>query len=65
MKALSKSRFKQGIECPNKLYFSNNKEVYHNVKNNDPFLQALEYFLEAKGVKSNYFGEDLVELARN
>ena len=25
MKALSKSRFKQGLECPNKLYFSNNK----------------------------------------
>ena len=41
MKALSKSRFKQGLECPNKLYFSNNKEVYHNVKNEDPFLQAL------------------------
>ena len=41
MIALSKSRFKQGLECPNKLYFSNNKEVYYNVKNNDPFLQAL------------------------
>ena len=41
MIALSKSRFKQGLECPNKLYFSNNKEVYHNVKNEDPFLQAL------------------------
>ena len=41
MIALSKSRFKQGLECPNKLYFSNNKEVYHNIKNNDPFLQAL------------------------
>jgi len=41
MIALSKSRFKQGLECPNKLFFSNNKEVYHNVKNNDPFLQAL------------------------
>ena len=41
MKALSKSRFKQGLECPNKLYFSNNKEVYHNIKNEDPFLQAL------------------------
>jgi hypothetical protein len=41
MKALSKSRFKQGLECPNKLFFSNNKEVYHNVKNNDTFLQAL------------------------
>jgi hypothetical protein len=35
MIALSKSRFKQGLECPNKLYFSNNKEVYHNVKNNN------------------------------
>jgi len=41
MKSLSKSRFKQGLECPNKLYFSNNNEVYHNVKNEDPFLQAL------------------------
>ena len=41
MKALSKSRFKQGLECPNKLYFSNNKQVFHNVKNEDSFLQAL------------------------
>lgn len=41
MKALSKSRFKQGLECPNKLYFSNSPKVYHNVKNEDPFLQAL------------------------
>jgi hypothetical protein len=55
MIALSKSRFKQGLECPNKLYFSNNKEVYHNVKNNDPFLQALaaEQLLE-KAEKYNY-----------
>jgi len=41
MKALSKSRFKQGLECPNKLFFSNSKEVYHNIKKEDPFLQAL------------------------
>ena len=41
MKALSKSRFKQGLECPNKLYFSNKKEVYLNKKNEDSFLQAL------------------------
>lgn len=39
--ALSKSRFKQGLECPNKLYFSNNSKVYHNVKKYDTFLQAL------------------------
>ncbi|MDC0178094.1 DUF2779 domain-containing protein [Polaribacter sp.] len=41
MKALSKSRFKQGLECPNKLYFSNSPKVYHNIKNEDSFLQAL------------------------
>ena len=32
MIALSKSRFKQGLECPNKLYFSNNKESYSSEK---------------------------------
>ena len=41
MRALSKSRFKQGLECPNKLYFSNSKEVYLNKKNEDSFLEAL------------------------
>ena len=41
MKALSKSRFKQGLECPNKVYFANNPEDFHNVKNDDSFLQAL------------------------
>ncbi|MFT4851278.1 MAG: hypothetical protein ACI83B_003844 [Sediminicola sp.] len=41
MKALSKSRFKQGLECPNKLYFSNSPDIYHNIKNEDPFLEAL------------------------
>ena len=41
MRALSKSRFKQGFECPNKLYFSYSKEVYLNKKNEDSFLQAL------------------------
>ena len=41
MKALSKSRFKQGLECPNKLYFSNNSDTFHNLKKEDTFLQAL------------------------
>ena len=41
MKALSKSRFKQGLECPNKLFFSNSPGVYHNIKKEDPFLNAL------------------------
>ena len=41
MRALSKSKFKQGLECPNKLYFINNKTDYNNLKEEDTFLQAL------------------------
>lgn len=40
MKVLSKSRFKLGLECPNKLYFTGKKE-YANTKNEDSFLAAL------------------------
>ena len=40
MKVLSKSRFKLGLECPNKLYFTSKKE-YANQKNEDTFLKAL------------------------
>lgn len=52
MKVLSKSRFKLGLECPNKLFFTSNK-LYANKKNDDTFLQAL-----AKG------GFQVEELAR-
>jgi len=40
MRVLSKSRFKLGLECPNKLFYTGNKE-YANVKNEDTFLEAL------------------------
>lgn len=40
MKVLTKSRFKLGLECPNKLYYTRKKE-YANIKLEDPFLQAL------------------------
>ncbi|CAL66559.1 DUF2779 domain-containing protein [Christiangramia forsetii] len=40
MRVLSKSRFKLGLECPNKLFYTNNKE-YANTKNEDSFLEAL------------------------
>ena len=40
MKVLSKSRFKLGLECPNKLFFTSNK-LYANKKNDETFLQAL------------------------
>ncbi|SUX48556.1 DUF2779 domain-containing protein [Chryseobacterium indoltheticum] len=40
MKPLTKSRFKLGLECPNKLYFTG-KAAYANKKVEDSFLQAL------------------------
>lgn len=40
MRVLTKSRFKLGLECPNKLYYTNKKE-YANKKQEDPFLIAL------------------------
>lgn len=40
MKVLTKSRFKLGLECPNKLYFTGNK-AYANKKIDDSFLRAL------------------------
>ena len=40
MRVLTKSRFKLGLECPNKLYYTGKKE-YANKKQDDPFLLAL------------------------
>tara|TARA_R110000823_G_scaffold137807_1_gene267261 strand:+ start:351 stop:833 length:483 start_codon:yes stop_codon:yes gene_type:complete len=40
MKPLTKTRFKLGLECPNKLYFTSKKE-YANQSLDDSFLQAL------------------------
>ena len=43
-------------------YFKNKFNQTNITTNNNLFLKII---LEPKGVKSNYFGEDLVELARN
>ena len=40
MKLLTKSRYKLGLECPNKLYYTR-KESYANLKKEDTFLEAL------------------------
>ena len=40
MRHLTKSKFKTGLECPNKLYYTNKAE-YANQKDLDPFLEAL------------------------
>ena len=40
MRVLSKSRFKLGLECPNKLYFTNDT-TFANIKSDDSFLKSL------------------------
>lgn len=40
MKYLTKSRFKQAVECPKKLFYTSNP-AYKNTKNEDVFLQSL------------------------
>uniref|UniRef100_UPI004048679F DUF2779 domain-containing protein n=1 Tax=Polynucleobacter sp. TaxID=2029855 RepID=UPI004048679F len=40
MKYLTKSRFKQAVECPKKLFYTGKPE-YKNTKNEDVFLQSL------------------------
>ena len=40
MRVLTKSRFKLGLECPNKLFYTGKNE-YVNKKKDDPFLEAL------------------------
>lgn len=39
MRILTKSRFKLGLECPNKLYYTSKKK-YANKKQEDSFLLA-------------------------
>ena len=41
MRVLTKSRFKLGLECPNKLYYTHKEEEYANTKSSNPFLEAL------------------------
>lgn len=38
---LTKSRYKLGLECPTKLFYTNKPKEYANVKVDDPFLMAL------------------------
>ena len=41
MQFLTKSRFKLGMECPNKLFYASRKDEYANQKMDDSFLESL------------------------
>lgn len=40
-KLFTKSRFKIALDCPTKLYYASNDNLYANSKRDDPFLKAL------------------------
>jgi len=39
---LTKSRFRLGLECPTKLYYTKNTE-YHDNQESDPFMHATNW----------------------
>ena len=41
LRYLTKSRFKLGLECPTKLFYTAKKDEYADIKLDDPFLNAL------------------------
>jgi chorismate mutase len=41
MRYLTKSRFKMGLDCPTKLFYTKKPEVYADKSSDDPFLRAL------------------------
>lgn len=60
---LTKSRYKLGLECPTKLYYTNKKKEYADVKLDDPFLMALAnggFQVEALA-RLEYFSGVLIE----
>ena len=41
--SLTKSRFKLGLDCPTKVFYDANKDIYSNLASKDDFLQMLAY----------------------
>ena len=38
---LTKSRYKLGLECPTKLFYTNKKDEFEDIKLDDPFLMVI------------------------
>ena len=43
LKTLTKSRFKLGLDCPTKVFYDANRDLYKNLSSEDDFLQMLAY----------------------
>ena len=67
MRYLTKSRFRQAIECPTKLYYTKKDKLYANTKEEDTFLKSLAEggFQVEELARLHYPGGYLVEDDRN
>jgi len=62
MKYLTKSRFKQALECPTKLFYTRKSEEYADVSNEDSFLQSLaEGGFQVGELAKFYFHDNPIE----
>ena len=62
MKYLTKSIFKQGLECPTKLFYANKKDEYANASNADSFLESLaEGGFQVGELAKFYFHDNPIE----
>ena len=62
MKYLTKSIFKQGLECPTKLFYTNKQGEYANSSNEDSFLQSLaEGGFQVGELAKFYFHDNPIE----
>ena len=67
MRYLTKSRFRQAIECPTKLYYTKKDKLYANTKEEDTFLKSLAEggFQVEELARLHYAGGYLIEDDRN
>ena len=63
MRYLTKSRFRLGIDCPSKLYYTKKEKLYANTKDLDTFMQALASggFQVEELARLHYPGGTLIE----
>ena len=62
MRPLTKSRFKQALECPTKLFYTKKEKEYANASNEDSFLQSLaEGGFQVGELAKFYFHDNPIE----
>ncbi len=62
MPPLTKSRYRLGLECPTKIFYANNRDLYANTKSDNEFLKALaEGGFQVAELSKRMFPGEMVE----